>query len=199
MPEIKIKNFIILLLFVCLLGVSTSVYAHKVNIFAYVEGNKVYTESYFSDGKKARGGLVEVYNSQGNKLLEGRTDKKGCFSFIPPKRDDLKIVIIASMGHKNFYILSKDELLADSIGVKELEPSSQQFTKANLGQFGNTISHSLDKKLKPIMRQLKKMEQAQRRPSLTEVIGGIGYIFGILGIVMYFLTKRKQNNASTRN
>jgi nickel transport protein len=26
--------------------------AHKVIIFAYVEGDRVYTESYFSDGKK---------------------------------------------------------------------------------------------------------------------------------------------------
>ena len=43
-------------------------FTHKVNIFAYVEGDTVYTESYFSDGKKVEGGVVEVYDSEGNKL-----------------------------------------------------------------------------------------------------------------------------------
>lgn len=84
--------------------------AHKVNIFAYAEGGTVYTESYFPDGKKVQNGTIEVYDSQGQKLLEGKTDQEGKFSFPVPKKDDLKIVIIASMGHKNEYVLKKDEL-----------------------------------------------------------------------------------------
>jgi len=84
--------------------------AHKVNIFAYVEGDTVYTESYFPDGQKVEGGKIEVYDSQGNKLLEGKTDSEGQFSFKVPKRDDLKIVLIATMGHKNSFLLKKEEL-----------------------------------------------------------------------------------------
>ncbi len=87
-----------------------SAQAHKVNIFAYAEGGTVYTESYFPDGKKVQDGTIEVYDSQGQKLLEGKTDQEGKFSFPVPKKDDLKIVIIASMGHKNEFVLKKDEL-----------------------------------------------------------------------------------------
>lgn len=84
--------------------------AHKVNIFAYAEGGTVYSESYFPDGKMVQDGTVEVYDSQGQKLLEGKTDQDGKFSFPVPKQDDLKIVIIASMGHKSEFVLKKDEL-----------------------------------------------------------------------------------------
>lgn len=42
---------------------TSTAFAHKVNIFAYVEGDTVYTESYFPDGKKVESGLVEVYDS----------------------------------------------------------------------------------------------------------------------------------------
>jgi len=84
--------------------------AHKVNIFAYVEDGTVYTESYFPDGRKVQHGTVEVYDASGTKLLSGTTDTAGEFSFPLPKKEDLTIVINASMGHKNSFVLKKEEI-----------------------------------------------------------------------------------------
>lgn len=86
--------------------------AHKVNLFAYVEAGKVYTESYFPDGRPVADGKVKVYDSTGKLLLEGVTDKKGLFSFAIPKVDDLTIELDASMGHKNSFKLKKAEVEA---------------------------------------------------------------------------------------
>ena len=41
---------IVIFIFLIIIMMDVSVFAHKVNIFAYVEGDKVYTESYFNDG-----------------------------------------------------------------------------------------------------------------------------------------------------
>lgn len=91
--------------------VATPASAHKVNIFAYVEKGIVYTESYFPDGRKVAEGVVEVLDGAGKKLLEGKTDKGGLFSFpLPAQKEDLTIVIIASMGHKNSFVLKKTEM-----------------------------------------------------------------------------------------
>ena len=86
--------------------------AHKVNLFAYAEGGKIYTESYFPDGKPVDGGKVMVYDSQDQLILEGVTDKEGFFNFEIPKIDDLNIVINATMGHKNSFKLKKSEVEA---------------------------------------------------------------------------------------
>jgi len=83
---------------------------HKVNVFAYVEDGTVYAESYFPDGKPVDDGTIEVFDSSDNKLLEGKTDKEGKFSFKLPKKEDLTIVINASMGHRNTYLLRKEEM-----------------------------------------------------------------------------------------
>lgn len=183
---------------------SSNAFAHKVNIFAYVEGDTVYTESYFPDGKKVEDGVVEVYDSQGNKLLEGKTNKDGQFSFKPPKKDDLKIVLNASMGHKNSYILPEDEISDIMVGQKLQESGSKDFevkeaAKVDLDQIKIIIDSSLNERLKPIMRELKKTQQ--KGVSLTEVIGGIGYIFGIIGVILYFVSKKevRKRNASTRD
>ena len=203
-------------------------FAHKVNIFAYVEGDLVYTESYFPDGHKVEKGTIEVYDSQKNKLLTGVTDKKGIFNFRPPKKDDLTIVIIAGMGHKNSYLLSADELPDTILSVephppridnspKDTSPVRQRAQKTateslptgekqidqkkglisqccipkqqiDFQEIKTIIDQSLDQKLQPVMRELAKAKQ-EEKISFTEIFGGIGYIFGIIGIILYFTKK----------
>jgi nickel transport protein len=83
--------------------------AHKVNIFAYVEGGNIYTECYFPDGKPVQNGRIEILNSEGIKVLEGATDSEGKFSASTPLEGDLKIVVHASMGHKSFFLLKNSQ------------------------------------------------------------------------------------------
>jgi nickel transport protein len=49
------------------------------------------------------------------------------------------------------------------------------------------LEKALDKKLAPIMRTLAEMQEQKVR--LTDVLGGIGYIIGLVGMAAYF--KRK--------
>jgi len=89
---------------------ATPTSAHKVNLFAYVEGNTVHTESYFPDGRPVAGGKIEVYDGEENKLLEGFTDENGFFSFEIPEVDRVQIVLHASMGHRATATLAAEEL-----------------------------------------------------------------------------------------
>ena len=107
------KTFLhLFVLVVVTLTLSGTALAHKVNLFAYVESGKIYTESYFPDGSPVKGGKVLIYDSQNNLLLEGVSDKNGLFSFPVPKVDDLTIVIEATMGHKNSFKLKKADVEA---------------------------------------------------------------------------------------
>jgi nickel transport protein len=109
MKRALLRCLVVVSFFWCIL-LAAPVQAHKVNIFAYVENGKIFTESYFPDGKKVEGGTVLILDSQNQKIAEGKTDKEGKFSLPIPKKDDLTIVIDASMGHKNTFLLKKSEL-----------------------------------------------------------------------------------------
>jgi nickel transport protein len=50
------------------------------------------------------------------------------------------------------------------------------------------IEKALDKKLAPIMRALAEMQEQKIR--LTDVLGGLGYIFGLVGVAAYFKNKK---------
>jgi len=178
--------------------INISAFAHKVNIFAYVEREKIYTESYFNDGKKCVDSKIEVFDNQENKLLEGITDEEGEFSFeIPPGDGDLKLVLTASMGHRAEYIIQADELgnIKGLIEEKIEEPVSAvspEVSSFDLKEIQSLIEDALDEKLKPVMREMREIKKSQEdRISPTEIIGGIGYIIGIFGIVAYFLSRKK--------
>ncbi len=198
----KNKLYLILIfIFLIIIMINISAFAHKVNIFAYVEGGKIYTESYFSDGKKCIDSKIEVFDNQGNKLLEGLTDKEGMFSFEVPAEDaidgDLKLVLTASMGHRAEYVIRADELgnVSGLVEEKIEEPISAvspEVSSFDLKEIQSLIEDSLDEKLKPIIREMREIKRSQEdRVSPTEIIGGIGYIIGIFGIVAYFLSRKK--------
>ena len=82
--------------------------AHKVNIFAYIDGTTVYTESYFSDGRAVIGGKIEVLDDAKQLLLQGTTDKQGFCTFpLPTNEGPLVIVLDAALGHKNSFTLKQ--------------------------------------------------------------------------------------------
>jgi nickel transport protein len=55
----------------------------------------------------------------------------------------------------------------------------------------NAVEAALDTKLKPVMKLL--VETRQSRPSVTDILGGIGYIFGLIGLAAYFRAKRRKS------
>ena len=93
-----------------LIALTGNAHAHRVNIFAWVEGDTVFVECKFSDGTKVNEGVIKVYDSAGKELLNGKTNATGEFSFKVPKQDDLKIVLDAGMGHRAEWPVSKQDL-----------------------------------------------------------------------------------------
>jgi nickel transport protein len=191
--------FALILVFMALAPLAS---AHKVNVFAWVEGDTVQVEGYFAGKKKAQNSLVEVFDSSGEKLLDGRTDQQGEFSFKIPKKTDLKIVLTASMGHKNDFVIPLSELgevspnkATESNGHTVPKPSEQKIVsgQTTLAVDFAQIESVLDKVLDPKLTTLSKLirETRQEGPTVSEVIGGIGCISGLMGVALYFICKKK--------
>lgn len=187
-------SFITLLLTaIILIGSHVPALAHKVMIFAWVEGDTVFTESKFSGGKKVLNAPVLVFDKDGKKLLEGKTDNKGEFSFKIPKITDLRIVLNAAMGHKAEWTVPESEVCeSGDIAKKKSVPVPSGPIAAGLSkeEVQKIVEDSLDKKLRPIVRLMT--ESRSTKPSLTEIIGGIGYIFGLMGVALYFISREKK-------
>lgn len=90
--------------------------AHRVNIFAFVDGDAVQVECGFNRSQKVKQGTVEVFDATtGARLLQGTTDDNGVFRFpvtaeLREAGHDLNLRIIAGEGHQNDWTVAADEL-----------------------------------------------------------------------------------------
>jgi nickel transport protein len=187
-------------------------HAHGVNVFAWVEGDTVYVESKFSGGKKVKAGKIIVTVSQGAELLKGTTNDQGEFSFKIPKKTALKIELLAGAGHRAEWVIPVSEIdMADKKEVPlqnktaNTEPPAPSKSKIEKDAAENmqplsvltekdlqaAVEKAVEKKLQPIMKILA--ESKLRGPTVKDIFSGFGYLFGLVGIVLYFKNRKKKN------
>lgn len=183
------KGFLLIVFFIFVGHASAQ--AHKVTIFAWAEGDQVFTQSKFSGGKTVKNGKVEVFDAQGQKLMEGRTDDQGEFSFTVPKVADLNIVLTAGMGHQNSWQLSAVDLGAAAPATPPavapeapIHPSPRADAPGLTVQAVEAIvARQLDQKLQPLTRMMAATQE--KGPSASDIFGGLGYILGLVGLGAY--------------
>jgi nickel transport protein len=188
-----------------------SVSAHRVNVFAWVDGETIHVESKFFGGKKVKAGKVVVMDPRGVEMLSGLTNDQGQFSFRVPGQSDLRIIITAGQGHQGEWTVRQTELQGalpetkvktDVIKNVGSEPKSDiENTSADDRSTipGNHIKPEeleamiesvLDRKLQPITRMLA--ETRQEGPDVGDIFAGIGYILGLVGIAVYVQNRKKK-------
>lgn len=111
------KNSLLCIFMVAVLVLAGSLpaQAHRVNVFAWLEGDRVVVECAFSRSQPINNGQVTVYDNVTNReLLQGRTDATGHFSFRVPEivreGHGLRIEINAGQGHVSDWVMAADEL-----------------------------------------------------------------------------------------
>ena len=201
-----------------IMGTAASALAHRVNIFAWTEGNEIVAECGFNGGNKVKQGQVVIFDAAtGAKLAEGRTDDLGVYRFpisAEGKAHGVRIVIKAGEGHQNEWTVDAAELATIQPGTaatsapavspavapaaaSTLQPQAapkadkspaQQTANISAAEMQNIVNTALDAKLGPIRKELAEMRVA--RPGFSEIFGGIGWLVGLAGIALYFKGRR---------
>lgn len=176
--------------------------AHGVNIFAYVDGDRIVTDSGYSRSNRVNKGTVTVHAPDGRELLSGTTDETGHFAFTIPKeaRDgsmDLKLVIHAGEGHQADWTVRASEIVPQAApsppeGGNDAAPSAKAErtgapvpTEADLRRM---VREELRKELAPVKSMLSQMQD--KGPGMKEIFGGIGWLVGLGGLLAYARSRR---------
>ncbi|WP_319471007.1 hypothetical protein [uncultured Pseudodesulfovibrio sp.] len=183
----------------CLAAVS---FAHKVNIFAYVDGDSVVTDSGYSRSRRVQDGTVEVYDAgSGKMLLSGTTDKTGQFAFQIPAEartsgSDLRLLLKAGEGHQAEWVVKNSEFAGEGAEPAPVVVAASDAT-VDVEDVAAPVKGAVDiadveavvrRELAPVKHLLADLSQPG--PSVTEIVGGIGYILGLFGIVAYMKSRK---------
>ena len=173
-------------------------WAHKANVFAYVENDKIVAEGYFSGKAKAVDCAIQFFDVNGSKIHEGKTDSNGIYSVkiadLPKISGDVKVIISSSDGHKaDFTIKSRDlnqsAAEAPSEIARDSAPNQNVIAQSPMQDhifLKKTIEDIVDARVRKLLA-----EQKDKGPTVVEIIGGVGWIFGMVGMWAYFKPKKQ--------
>jgi len=202
-----IRLFCLILFFILSSG---NALAHKVTVFAWVEGDIVLGEGKFSGGKKTQNSEIIVWDLNGKELLRTRTNKKGEFSFPVPAKSAMRIELIAGMGHKAEWTIPLEDIddnaaAKSTQNVRTPEPEPTESTAHTQAAYPaaaidpaqleaiveKAVTKALNKKITPLTKMVADLKQ--KGPTMNEIFSGIGYIFGLMGVAMYFSSRKKKS------
>jgi nickel transport protein len=148
-------------------------WAHKLNLFAHVEGATIQGKAYFSGGTAAQGVKVVAFDPAGKELGQTTTDTEGKFTMKPGGRCDHRLVVRTDDGH------------AAEFTVPAAELPEGDAVRAN---------DNIDALTQQVVRLREDLNEYEQRLRFRDVLGGIGYIVGVSGVAFYFLGARRNRH-----
>ncbi|MFU2207452.1 hypothetical protein [Solidesulfovibrio sp. C21] len=204
----KYRQILIIALALCL-GAAAPALAHRVNVFAYVEGNDVHVECSYSRSDRVRFGEITVKNAvTGQVYLTGKTDDKGNFVFPVPEaarkdKTEIAIHLDAGEGHQNNTTVKAEEYLSaapaapavptSAVSMPTATPAATAAAPASTAPavavpmdqaaLRAVVEQAVEVKIAPIRKML--LDQEEKGPGLAGIAGGIGWLVGIAGLLAY--------------
>lgn len=157
-------------------------WAHKMKIFAVIEGDAIVGSAYFSPGGRVRD--AEAVLSVGNEeVARTRTGADGSFRFTPTRPGPYRIAVDGGDGHAAFFIL------ADS-APSPATPAPLSTPAAAVSDAA--LEQAIARQIRPLREQIDAYEEKIR---LHDILGGLGIIAGLAGVA-FGLSERRKRRAS---
>ncbi|MBN2450906.1 MAG: hypothetical protein JXR77_10985 [Lentisphaeria bacterium] len=198
----------VLLLFIA----ASPVRAHKLNLFASVEGTEIVGYAYLSGGTRVRNTPLRLLGPDGRELGNLRTDGEGAFRFTARIRCDHMLVLDMGDGHRAEWLIEAAELppdlpplgpvpetaaVARTTEPARAEPGPSAGAAPGGAGYGQEedLRRMLREELGPLQHQIgryrEEVQAFQRQVRLHDVLGGVGMLLGAAGISAYVLGRRR--------
>jgi len=166
-------------------------------VFATAEGDRIQGYAYFAGGARAGGASISVQTGDGRVLATPKPDAKGSFSYVATGRRNYVIVASTGDGHVAKWTLAADELPA-TLPTPSPAPSETPVRDPSAGTAPATdemeapatisaIEQAVAHQMRPLREELRAYQDQIR---WRDTLGGIGYIFGLAGLALWWHSRR---------
>jgi len=161
--------------------------AHKLNVFAYLEDSAVVGEAYFNDGSPAKNCEVLVKDQDERVVGKGVTDESGafCVNVDSLEGKGILVTVNAGMGHLGQTTINGDASALVQSSIHDNNEEDKLIAELR------EIVHS---ELEPLRSEMMQLHKELSKSNLSEIIGGIGYIFGLVGVSLWIKERRSRKN-----
>jgi nickel transport protein len=164
--------------------------AHKLKLFATVEGADIVGEAYFAGGDKAMTVPGRLLGADGTLVAGFTTGEDGSFRLTVPRREDYAIRVESGDGHAADFTIHAAEFPPSLPPGKAAAPvdAVPQGSPAAPGDT-TALEAAMARQIRPLREQLDSYEDRLR---LHDLLGGIGTIFGLFGCYAWLQSRRRE-------
>ena len=181
------------------LAVATPAQAHKLKVFATADAATIDGRVYFVGGTAARGAVISVEAPPGSPVACLAADGDGRFRFEASSRADHVIAADAGDGHIARFTIAAGDLPAGlpapaaaagqpAAGAAHRDDRSGNSVLPSAPALPDMLADAVASQVRPLREQLNAYEDQVR---FRDIIGGIGYIFGLAGIALWLRAARR--------
>jgi nickel transport protein len=152
------------------MGAAPRATAHRMDLSAHAHGDTIHGHATYAGGAPVADAAVEVFDATGH-VATLRTDVGGEFSYTPTSDGAHRFVVETDDAHRAEVSVDMHGVLREHLPL----PASDDLRLA------------VQQELEPLRRQL---EAYQRKVRMHDVLGGIGYIVGVIGLVAWWKARR---------
>lgn len=180
----------ILLTTTLLLLAAPPAWAHKLKVFAAAEGAQIVGTAYFAGGGKAQNSAGRLLAADGLVVAEFHTGEDGAFRLGVSSRQDYRISIDSGDGHVAEAHVAAAELPESlpASGTTVAAPV-QAVAAAQPAPATDAVELAVARQVLPLRQQIDALEERTR---FSDIMGGIGTIFGICGLYAWIASRRNR-------
>lgn len=165
--------------------------AHLLKLFAYVEGRQIHGSVYFAGGGASTGARVRISTAAGEPVAELTSDDQGGFSHPVTAPGEYLIQADSGDGHRAEWHIRRDEFGTATTRGTPVDTHSRQTEPASLPsdkRLAELVEQAVARQIGPLREQLQREADRAR---LSDIVGGIGFIFGIAGLLMWWRNRNR--------
>jgi nickel transport protein len=162
--------------------------AHQLNLFTWSEGDIIHGETHFGRSSKAKNVAITVYCADTEELIvKTHSNDEGRFQFsAPEKSKELLLVADDGQGHRAELVLEAEDLDTPSV-LHSLSEAESPFNEQILRRL---VAEEVKREVAPVRQALA--EQHSREPNFRDILGGLGWIFGLAGLTAWLQSRKSR-------
>ena len=168
--------------------------AHKLKVFAAVEGDHVGGYGFFIGGGRAQGTEWLAKAADGTVLAEGRTHDDGTFGFdlAAPPASNITIILNTEEGHIARTVLAASRF-TEGVGETAVTepsgtvaaaaaPAAGAAPAASSSETADLVAAAVQRQVEPLLERIEEMDSRMR---FSDIVSGIFLIIGLAGIGLW--------------
>ncbi|WP_421697100.1 cobalamin biosynthesis protein CbiL [Ancylobacter sp.] len=163
--------------------------AHKLKVFATVEGGEVTGYAFFIGGGRPAGAVWTAKDPAGTALASGTTDGEGRFAFpVPQPPVDATVTVDTREGHIAAATLPASRFGgAAALAPPPADGPAPAVEAEGEARLAALVEAAVQRQVTPLMERIEQMDDRLR---ISDVMSGIFLILGLAGMALWAKGRR---------